>query len=407
MSKVSYTFEKIDRMIEAIKNYMAHTSISDFLIQQEMKSQQVQLGSQRKRTFAVVEELKIPVEIAPIRVVGLDRNKILQVFDFPLKVEILAPSRDPMQLLGNEWGDMRWIVDIKVEPKEEVHLDNDGNCFYMQVFIPVDNPDGVVVSWLDQIMINVKSHTQVAPEQCFYGPIPNYQWGTLFMNLYEAITWEFAKNNVFTFPAITSKRSSRSSSTTLSRRMQPEFTTIEMPVLGGLVDDAFVQYCGGPVVFSDFRRLIGQEPWYEMYGFMMANAKEYRGALSGQRTYRIAKKSVMNAFEVYKQDLALCRESEPDQLERSNVCNTMGLACDGDCPDGLCMMHHRDLYAFIGDKIKNNVSQACKWISDDPPVPVESACITKFNRHFNSQTIKIRNNTGMYDEYVVRLKFYS
>jgi hypothetical protein len=342
-----YKFTKLDECVDSIINYIQMTDLID-----------------RIDKAAKVITIK-PMDT--ISVAGPDRSKIFKSNALPVKISISAQTNDPMELFTpEEWGQYIWNVEIKIKPKTL----KAGNCFYMQVFIPAGTSEGVIVSWLNQIMIDPMSHTQITPKQCMIGQVPEYQWGTLFMNLYEAFTNSFASK-------------------------------IPMPTVGGLVDDAFVNYCNGPVVFSDFRRLMGGDPWYETFGFYMANENEYRHALANRYTYALAHDSVMENYNIYKSQLQLCRESEPDMFERDNVCKNFGLDCDSSsCPGGSCMLHHREMYSYISEQVRANNPQACQWISDKPPVP--SSCLMAFNRHLNSQTMRLDGK-----DYVVRLKFYT
>jgi hypothetical protein len=327
---------------------------------------------------------KVPqrIPINNVSVIGTDRcgNSITYEMPIALTISVLSTvseindpieSNDPMELLTlEEWGQFMWNVEIKICPKAK--RGTIGNCFYMQVFIPANNPEeGVVVSWLNQIMIDPISHAQITPKQCFVGGLPDVQWGTLFMNLYETFTMEFASQ-------------------------------IPMPVVGGLVDDAFVSYCDGPVNFSDFRRFMGADPWYETFGFYMANIDEYKHALVNRSTNAEARASVMENYRIYKIQLNLCRESPPAQYEQDEVCKTFDLAC-ASCPGESCMLH-RDMYSSIGAQIKANNPKACQWISDAPPLV---SCLIAFNRNYNSQTIRIVDADNTVNNFVVRLKFYT
>ena len=399
-----YRFTNIDNYVQSIMKYIRfndiinHINSTPHVITLDDDTSDSQMSKRRKTAGG--RAYKDTVEEIFVR--GLDRKGNDITHKMPIEITISAQTDDPMELFTTKeaWGKSMWNVEIKISPKAKR---TDGNCFYTQVFIPArpvnatdmgstarsrrrlaatdptpmavatDHPDGVVVSWLNQIMINPISHQQITPNQCMTGDLPNYQWGTLFMNLYEAFTEEIAK-------------------------------ATHMPVVGGLVDDAFVNYCNGPVVFSDFRRLAGSEPWYESFGFYMANAEDYKNALTNRYNNAVAYESVMEHYRNYKQQLEECRESIPELDERIKVCETFGLTC-GSCSaaavdtNGPSCMKHRELYSYIGKQITQNNPQACQWISNFPPV--EDSCITKFNRNFNSQTIRIGDEL-----FAVRLKFY-
>jgi hypothetical protein len=389
---MAYAFSNIDNYVESIMKYIQTTDLIENRAPEviTIKAMDMSVGqmSKRRKTAGGRVDKDTGEEID---VEGLDRKGNKLTHKMPIEITISAQTDDPMELLEEAWGTSMWNVEIKISPKARRTV---GNCFYMQVFIPArpvnvagtrtsrrrlagtpaaaatGNPDGVVVSWLNQIMINPISHEQITPNQCMAGDLPNYQWGTLFMNLYEAFTIQFAK-------------------------------ATHMPVVGGLVDDAFVNYCHGPVVFSDFRRLNGSDPWYESFGFYMANELEYKNALTNRYSNSLAHTSVMEHYRDYKQELEACRESAPDPNESMNVCKTFGLTCDNSssCPGPSCMKH-RELYSYIGKQIIQNNEQACQWISNFPPV--KSSCITHFNRKFNSQTIRIGDEL-----FAVRLKFYT
>jgi hypothetical protein len=389
---MAYAFTNIDNYVESIMNFIQKADFTKNRAPEVITiDTSVSQMSKRRKTAGGRADTRKDIDVT-----GPDRKGNILTHKMPIEITVSAETDDPMELMEEAWRKSMWNVEIKVSPKA---IRIGGNCFYMQVFIPArsvnaagtdtaagtgrprrhvasdpvkatpaavatDDPDGVIVSWLNQIMINPKTHKQVTPNQCMAGDLPNYQWGTLFMNLYEAFTNEIAK-------------------------------VAQMPIVGGLVDDAFVNYCGGPVVFSDFRRLNGSDPWYESFGFYMANAVNYKNALTNRKTNASAYESVMKHYRDYKEELEACRESQPELDEGINVCESFGLACA--CPGRSCMKH-RELYSYIGDQIKADNSQACQWISDFPPV---DSCITKFNRKFNSQTIQIDD-----EFFAVRLKFY-
>lgn len=233
-----------------------------------------------------------------------------------------------------------------------------------------------MISWLYQVMIDPATHKKVEPSSCFKG---DYQtaWGTLFMQLFERITSEIR----MTWPAV--------------------------PMVAGLVDDSFVTKCGQAVVFSDYRRLTGKLPWYEGYGYKMANIEEYADALLAS-TYGKASLSVDAHFQDYRTKLEACF--------KETVKSTATLADCISCAElqSLCGTCTNEKFAkLIIEQIERDTNEhkdrcpSLQWISDDA---VET-CFTAFNRHYNSQTIhwpetRVNNPFVVFDDLVIRLKFF-
>jgi hypothetical protein len=303
---------------------------------------------------------------SPIQVQGPVRNQGIAAASIPILVQIEPVANDPMILDTKNKIFKRtnyWNVDIKVAP-----LDSSlgGHCFYMALLIPrnMATTPSVLVSWLYQIMIDPTSHMQVPVTACLGANVPNFQWGTLFMQLYETITQMMA-------------------------------TEVHPLVLGGLVDDSFVQYCGHPVVFSDMRRFQGQAPWYETFGFRMVNEQEYLWALQVDHYYH-AKESVDSNYNDYVSKLSNCSQGTMSAQEKS-------LFCVND-PTCSTLQVRADMGRYIAEAIRNNdESHGCAWVSDQAPL----TCLTQFNRRYNPQTMHLRNEQGRMEDVVVRLKFYN
>ena len=333
-------------------------------------------GTVRNQTEPIQTSMRIKIDITlgAEEPMGLKSRKLI-----PTKVQ------DDIPLLKKS---NYWSVDIRLPPQNSFG-GGDGHCFYMCLMVPralllshvhvnaepsskrkktMSPPaEGVVVAWLYQIMINPVDHSQIMPAACLGPNVPNYQWGTLFMKLFDTICKSVA-NGV----------------------NLDNVGVIQPKVLAGLVDDAFLVHCGHHVNFSDMRRFQGQAPWYETYGFRMANLQEYVNALQFDK-YHLANASVDATYQEYLQASSDCANAVMPNEERAQFCR--------DAPDCQSRSTRREVGLYIADAIKNNnEQQGCFWISDKAP----KTCLTRFNRIYNPQTWHLP------DEMVsLRLKFYS
>jgi len=317
------------------------------------------------------------------------------MFEIPLQVIITPGSMEPLQttenpllpkrstrgapvladetstqierlIKYNRTSDKRW--DVTINLPSNITAANQLYCFFMGLTIPSD-PSEVVISWLYQVMINPETHEQVPAQSCFEQGVSCTSWGTMFMELFEGISAAMAENIEV-----------------LGTQLQ------KRNVLAGLIDDSFVKYCNHPVVFSDLRRFQNKKPWYEGYGYKMANLKEYADSLY-TATVKEAQASIEQTYKAYEKELARCK-SEPCKPP-----------CQKDCTD---CTGAQAANAIVEKIVANDEENGCFWISDDAPLN----CLTKFNRHKNSQTVKWpEKKTGrrepVIEDMVIRLKYLS
>lgn len=270
-----------------------------------------------------------------------------------------------------------WNVTIQLPPQDPKAP---GHCFFMTIMIPRDSlrnnetPD-VLVGWLYRVMIDPDTHTKVTMTDCLGPGVPDFNWGTLFVKLFDTICSTLAQginigqvnvNNVI------------------------ENLTFRAPVLAGMVDDAFLEYCGHSVNMSDMRRISGSAPWYESFGYKMANINEYASALV-TNTYGDAKESVERNYRDYIAAMTACKQEVMPAEEREQFCQKNAL-CESLSTRG-------DVARYIASNIaKNDEERGCFWVSDQAP----KTCLTQFNRKYNPQTWHYPE-----EDFVCRLKFYS
>jgi hypothetical protein len=242
-------------------------------------------------------------------------------------------------------------------------------------------PEECIVSWLYQVMIDPASHKQVHARTCFKdffdnlpGDAKEPSWGTMFMQLFEKIT-EIV--------------------------VQKYSTT---PVVAGLVDDSFIIKCNQPVVFSDYRRLTGKLPWYEGYHYYMANSQQYGAALY-RNTVAMAKAGVEDAFKKYRTDIEACFTQTVDtQKLGCDLCEDLKDFCSKTCLNSVIA---REIVREIDESEKSGTCKALKWISDNAN---KETCFTKYNRHYNTQTIRFPEMVKrkvVFNDLVIRLKFFN
>ncbi len=353
---MSYQFAQIREILLSILTYVWQADA-------DMNERGVTATDLRRAEWQLAYQYEF---VTPISVQGPVRGQTEPVStQMPLVVEIEPVAPEPMGLPRQRFfrNADYWNVNIKLPPMDR---SLGGHCFYMGLLVPrnMATVPNVLVSWLYQIMIDPDTHSQVPPAFCLGPDVPNYQWGTLFMQLYEVINQLLA-------------------------------TEVHPLVLGGLVDDAFVQYCGHAVVFSDMRRFQGQAPWYETFGFKMANEEEYRLAMQAA-SYAQARQSVEQHYQEYVQILNSCTQSPMPAEEKALFCKN----------DPVCgtMQTRKDVARHIAEAIRGNDEQhGCSWVSDNAPL----TCLTQFNRHYNPQTLHLLNEKRQVEDVVVRLKFYN
>lgn len=299
----------------------------------------------------------------------------------PIKLVIQPAAQDPIDRnqyplkpkLFNKLS--YWDVNIRVAQRNirvaQRQADVEGNCYMSGIMLPYqlnpDTLDKVIVTWLYQVMINPETHKQVPIVQCLGNVVPDLPWGTVFMQLFETINQIIAEE-------------------------------IYPVVVAGLVDDSFVTYCNESVVFSDFRRMNGQLPWYETYGYKLANENEY-DMIFNSKTVLQAQGSVEGNYRLYIEALQACDASAltPDEVQLVCKKGHGQTSCDTGTP-------HRVVRERIAHAIReNDKNNGCYWISDKAPL----TCFTQFNRHHNTQVIRLPDpDTGILEEMAVRLKFY-
>lgn len=327
-------------------------------------------------------KIKIDIEIGGYEPMNLVSNKLIN-----------SKTKDNIPLLKKS---NYWNVDIRLPPQSSPD-GSKGHCFYMSLMIPrallqsesaptasskkrkrggaTELDDGVLLAWLYQIMINPLDHSQIMPAACLGPDVPNYQWGTLFMQLFDTVCSSLSRG-----VRITEVHDDGVAQTRV----------LLTKVLAGLVDDAFLEYCGHHINFSDMRRFQGLSPWYETYNFRMANLTEYVSALQLD-TYSLAKTSVFEKYAMYVAALNDCGESMMPNEERAQFCS-QDKACQS-------LQTRKEIARYVAEAIrKNDEEHGCFWVSNQAP----KTCLTQFNRKYNPQTWHLPE-----EDVVLRLKFYS
>lgn len=302
-------------------------------------------------------------------------DSVGKLIEFSLKVSTYAlptmDSNDPLKMVQlNDYVTTLIILEV-MKPHDS---DDQSRCFYMQLYVPrpsledagngpsTSMPSTVpsTLSWLNQVMIDPINHAAVSISDCLRPdkldgvplrlnqdgiPDNKLKWGTIFMELFEAINLQLVK----TYPHL----------------------------VAGMVDDAFLPYCGSMINMSDFRYLQGKKPWYENYGYMLTTEDEYIQCIE----YRPSVwHGIVHANEAAWVSYHQCREKD----------------CDADCFCEKCK-NSANAEAIVNG-IQNCNKKALRWVGVGGTPP--RTCMTTQHRAYNPRVMEIDG-----DRIAVRIKF--